>query len=78
MAVTPHPMYFPDLAPCDFILLPKMKLKLKGCRFDTNEEMQAESPRVHNTDRKGLPGSLPKMKETVGPVSTCRRELLRG
>jgi hypothetical protein len=28
-------------------------------------------------DRKGVPGSVPKM-ETVGPVSTCGRDLLRG
>jgi hypothetical protein len=52
MAVIPHPMYFPDLAPCDFILFPKMKLKPKGCRFESNEEMQAESLRLHDTDRK--------------------------
>jgi hypothetical protein len=35
-----------DLAPCDFILFPKMKLKLKGRRFDTIKEIQAESQRV--------------------------------
>jgi hypothetical protein len=29
MAVIPHPPYSPDLAPYDFFLLPKMKLKLK-------------------------------------------------
>jgi transposase len=37
MAVIPHPPYSPDF------LFPKMKLKLKGHRFDTNEEIQAES-----------------------------------
>jgi len=31
----PHPSYSPDLAPCDFFLFPKLKLKLKGHRFDT-------------------------------------------
>jgi hypothetical protein len=31
MAVIPHPLYSPDLAPCDFFLFPKLKLKLKGC-----------------------------------------------
>jgi hypothetical protein len=46
MAVIPHPPYSPDLAPCDFFLFPKMKLKLKGRRFDTIEEIQAESQRV--------------------------------
>jgi hypothetical protein len=35
-----------DLAPCDFFLFPKMKLKLKGRRFDTTEKIQAESQRV--------------------------------
>jgi hypothetical protein len=43
MSVIPHQPYFPDLAPCDFFLFPKMKLKLKGRRFDTIEEIQAES-----------------------------------
>jgi hypothetical protein len=51
-------------------------LKLKGCRFGTIEEIQAELQRV--LDRKGLPGSIPKMEELVGPVSTCGMELLQG
>jgi hypothetical protein len=76
MAVIPHPPYCPDLAPCDFFLFPKMKLKLKGRRFGTIEEIRAESQRVLDTDRKGLPGSIPKMEEMVGLVSTCGRELL--
>jgi hypothetical protein len=49
MAVIPHPPHSPDLAPCDFFLFPKMKLKLKGRRFDTIEEIQTESPRLLNT-----------------------------
>jgi hypothetical protein len=49
MAVIPHPPYAPDLAPCDFFLFPKMKLKLKGRRFDTTEEIQAESQGVLGT-----------------------------
>jgi hypothetical protein len=76
MAVIPHPPYSPDLAPCDFFLFPKMKLKLKGRRFDTIEEIQAESQRVLDIGRKGLPGSFPKMEETVEPVTICGRELL--
>jgi hypothetical protein len=46
MDVIPHPPYSPDLAPCDFFLFPKMKLKLKGRRFDAIEEIQAESQRM--------------------------------
>ena len=32
----PHPPYNPDLAPCDFWLFPK----LRGCRYETIEEMK--------------------------------------
>jgi hypothetical protein len=73
MALIPHPSYSPDLAPCDFFLFPKIKLKLKGRRFDTTEEIQAESQRMLDTDRKGHPGSVPKMEETVGPVMAADR-----
>jgi hypothetical protein len=37
------------LAPCDFFLFKKIKLKLNGHRFDTIEEIQAESQRVLDT-----------------------------
>ena len=30
----PHRPYSPDLAPCDFWLFPKLKEKLKGCRYE--------------------------------------------
>jgi len=49
MTVIPHLLYSPDLAPCDFFLFPKMKLKPKRCQFDTTEEIQAESQRVLDT-----------------------------
>jgi hypothetical protein len=41
--VISHPPYSPDLASCDFFLFPKMKLKLKGRRFKSIKEIQAES-----------------------------------
>jgi hypothetical protein len=69
MAVIPHPPYNPDLAPCDFFLFSKMKLELKGRRFYTIEEIKAESQRVLDTDRKGLPGSVPKMGDREAGVS---------
>ena len=43
VTTVPHPAYSPDLAPCDFYVFPKMKLWLKGRRFTSNEEVQAES-----------------------------------
>jgi hypothetical protein len=33
----------PDLAPCDFALFPKLKMKLKGQRFETVSDIQRES-----------------------------------
>jgi hypothetical protein len=38
----PPPLYSPDLALWDFLLFPRMKLKLKVGIFDTAEEIQAE------------------------------------
>jgi len=37
MTVVPHPPYSPDLAPSDFLLFPKPKMKIKGRRFQTVE-----------------------------------------
>jgi hypothetical protein len=48
-AVIPHPSYSHDLAPCDFFPFPKLKLELKGRRFDTTEDIQAESQRMFDT-----------------------------
>jgi hypothetical protein len=73
-----QPTVLPDLAPCDFFLFPKTKLKLKGRRFDTTEKIQAKSQRVLEAlTEKDFQGVL-KMEEMVGPVSTCGQELLRG
>ena len=36
----PHPPYSPDLAPCDVWLFPKLKEKLRSCRYETIEEMK--------------------------------------
>ena len=35
-----QPHYSPDLVPCDFWLFPKLKLSLKGERFQTIDEIQ--------------------------------------
>jgi histone-lysine N-methyltransferase SETMAR len=48
----PHLPYSSDLAPCDFFLFPKMKLQLKGCRFDRVEENQRELQNVLGTLRE--------------------------
>jgi transposase len=45
MIIVPHPPYLPDLAPCDFALFPKLKIKLKG-RFEKVSNIQRESHAV--------------------------------
>jgi hypothetical protein len=49
MTTVPHPAYSPDLAPCDFYVFPKLKLRLKGRRFLSIEDIQAKSQQVLNT-----------------------------
>jgi histone-lysine N-methyltransferase SETMAR len=44
-----HPTYSLDMALCDFSLFSRLKIKLKGCRFDAIEVIQAESQAVLNT-----------------------------
>jgi hypothetical protein len=46
MVIVPHPPYSPDLASCDFALFPKLKMKLKGRRFETVSDTQRESKAV--------------------------------
>ncbi len=36
----PQLPYSPDIAPCDFCLFPKLKEKLRGCRYETIEKMK--------------------------------------
>jgi transposase len=43
MVIVPHPPYLPDLAPCDFVLFPHLKMKLMGRRFETVSDIQRES-----------------------------------
>jgi hypothetical protein len=49
MTVIPHPSYSPELAACDFFLFPKIKLKLKVQRFDSNKEIQTVLQNVMKT-----------------------------
>jgi transposase len=43
MVIVSHPPYSPDLAPCDFALFPKLKMKVKGRCFETVSDIQRES-----------------------------------
>ena len=45
----PHPPYSPDLAPCEFWSFPKLKQKLRGCRYERIEEMKEALTKVIDT-----------------------------
>ena len=45
----PQPPYRPDLASCDFWLFSKLKEKLRGCRYETIEEMKEAVTKVIDT-----------------------------
>jgi len=48
-SVVPHPLYSPILAPADFFLFPKLQTTLKGCHFQTIEEIQENAIRELST-----------------------------
>ena len=70
----PHPPYSPDLGPCDFWLFPK----LRGCRYETFEEMKEAVTKVIDTlTQEDFDWGLPEVVGTVEQVHCSRRRLLR-
>ena len=62
----PHPPYSPDLAPCDFCLFPKLKEKLRGCRYETIEEMKEAVMKVINAlTQEDFHGAFQKLLKQV-------------
>ena len=56
----PHPLYSPDLAPCDFWLFPK----LTGCRYETIEEMKEAVMKIIDTlTQEHFHGAFQKLLE---------------
>ena len=56
--IVPHHPYCPDLGPCDFWLFPK----LRGCRYETIEEMKEAVTKVIDISRK---------RTSMGPSRSC-------
>ena len=55
-----HPPYSPDIAPCDFWLFPK----LRGCRYETIEEMKEAVTKVFDTlTQEDFDGAFQKLLE---------------
>ena len=56
----PHSPCSPDLAPCDFCLFPK----LRGCRYETIEEMKKAVTKVIDTlTQEDFHGAFQKLLE---------------
>ena len=55
-----HPSFSPDLAPCDFCLFPK----LRGCRYETIEEMkEAMTKAIETFTLEDFNGAFQKLLE---------------
>ena len=64
VAVLHHPPYWPDLAPVDYFLFPKLKFSLKGRHFQTVEEIQCAVTReLNNISKTAFLEGMKKFKE---------------
>ena len=71
----PQPPYSPDLAPCDFCLFPK----LRGCRYETIEEMKEAVTKVIDTlTQEVFHGAFQKLLERYNKWITAGGEYFEG
>ena len=71
----PQPPYSPDFGPCDFCLFPK----LRGCRYETTEEMKEAVTKIIDTlTQEDFDGALQKLLERYNAHCSWRRLLQRG
>ena len=71
----PHPPYSPDLAPCDFCLFPK----LRGCRYETIEEMKEAVMKVIDTlTQEDFNGAFQKLLEQYNKCIAARGDYFKG
>ena len=71
----PHSPYSPDHAPCDFCLLPK----LRGCRYETTEEMKESVTKDNDTlTQENFYGAFPKLLERYNKCMQPEEITLKG
>jgi len=69
IVVPQPPPYSPDLAPADFFLFPKLKSTLKGCRFQTIDEIKENSLQdLPRHPAKHVQDAFQNWKKTLGAV----------
>ena len=75
----PQPPYSPDLVPCDFWLFPKLKEKLRGCRYETIEEMKEAVTKVIDTlTQEDFHGAFQKLLERHNKFITAGGDYFEG
>ena len=71
----PHPPYSPDVSPCDFRLFPK----LRGCRYETIEEMKEAVTKVIDMLRQeDFHGAFQKLLEWYNKCIAVRGDYFEG
>ena len=71
----PQPLYSPDLAPCDFWLFPK----LRGCHYETIEEMKEAVMKVIDTlTPEDFDGAFQKLLEWYNKCIAARGDYFEG
>ena len=75
----PQSPYSPDLAPCDFCLFPKLKEKLRGCRYEIIEEMKEAVTKVIDTlTQEDFDGAFQKLLEWYNKCIAARGDYFEG
>jgi predicted N-formylglutamate amidohydrolase len=66
--------YSPDMASCDFWLFPRLKMQLKGTRFESRDDI------IRNTTAKlySIPEMLRTMAEPLGEVFSHKETTSKG
>ena len=71
----PQTLYSPDLSPCDFCLFPK----LRGCRYETIEEMKEAVRKVIDTlTQEDFHGAFQKLLEWYNKCITAGGDYFKG
>ena len=70
-----HPPYSPEFASCDFWLFPK----LRGCRYETTEEMKEVVTKVIDTlTQEDFHGAFQKLLERHNKCIAARGDYFKG
>ena len=75
----PQPPYSANPSPCDFCLFPKLKEKIRGCRYETTEEMKEAVTKVIGTlTQENFHGAYQKLLERYNRCIAAGRDYFEG